>query len=175
MHDNSMKLMKDFIEKYNVRTGTILDIGSLNLNGSYRALFPNAKYIGVDIQAGKNVDVIMDSKEWKEIKDADFVISGQTLEHVADIPGLIKSVYNAVVPDGIVCFIAPSSGPPHDYPVWVGHFSCEKTRDLFEAGGFETIECTVSEVLPFKDVRYIGRKPHQKSLFRGKDKRRIED
>lgn len=158
MHENSMNLMRDFVEKYDVRKGTIIDIGSLDICGNYRGLFPGAKYIGVDIIPGGNVDVIMESDAWYAIKNADAVISGQTLEHVADIPKLMSSIFDVLKPGGLICIIAPSAGPPHDYPIWVGHFSIEKMSGIVEKAGFEVLECTVSNVEPFRDVRCIARK-----------------
>jgi len=160
MHQNSMNLMQEFVDKYNVKSGTVLDIGSMDLNGSYKGLFPEdlVKYIGVDIAEGKNVDIIMDSPEWKKIKDADCAICGQTLEHVANIPKLMDSLFEALKPGGLLCMIAPSAGPPHDYPIWVGHFSDEYMADIVKKAGFEVLECMTSQVEPFRDVRCIARK-----------------
>jgi len=158
MHDNSMNLMREFVEKYNIRFGTVVDVGSQDLNGNYRGLFAGMEYIGVDIVEGKNVDVIMDSEQWQAIKGVDVVICGQTLEHVADIPKLLSSIFNVLKPGGLLCMIAPSAGPPHDYPIWVGHFSREKMAQIIEDAGFETIDCIVSPSEPFRDVRCIARK-----------------
>ena len=36
----------------------VLDIGSLDINGSNRDLFENCDYIGLDVGEGKNVDII---------------------------------------------------------------------------------------------------------------------
>ena len=159
MHQNSVNLMRDFLEKCTMELKTVVDIGSLDMNGTYRPMFPNSKYIGVDIVPGKNVDVIMDSPEWDEIEDVDCVVCGQTLEHVADIPELMNSIFNILRPGGLLCMIAPSAGPPHDYPIWVGHFTAESMGKLIEDAGLEVIESVVSEVEPFRDVRCIARKP----------------
>ncbi len=65
---------------------------------SYRKLFDGkqAQYIGLDIAAGPNVDVIMDKPyEWDSLEDEsfDFVISGQAFEHM-EYPWLtIKEIY----------------------------------------------------------------------------------
>ncbi len=162
MHENSMNLMREFIEKYDVRKGTIIDIGSLDICGNYRGLFPEAKYIGVDIIPGGNVDVIMESDEWYAIKNADVVISGQTLEHVADIPKLLSSIFDVLRPGGLLCIIAPSAGPAHDYPIWVGHFSVEEMSKIVIKAGFEILDCIISDVEPWKDVRCIARKKDKK-------------
>ncbi|HWQ20864.1 MAG TPA: class I SAM-dependent methyltransferase, partial [Methanotrichaceae archaeon] len=62
----------------------VLDVGSYDMNGSYKPLFTNHNYIGLDICAGPNVDlVVADPYHWP-IEDAAFdaVISGQALEHI---------------------------------------------------------------------------------------------
>ncbi|MCK5681147.1 methyltransferase type 11, partial [bacterium] len=66
---------------------TIVDLGSQDVNGSSRDLFQNEKwnYIGVDLQAGKNVDIVLvNPYDWMEFKDNSIhvIISGQALEHV---------------------------------------------------------------------------------------------
>jgi len=158
MHKNSLILMKEFADKFEVK-GTVVDIGSYDINGNYKSLFPDAEYVGVDIQAGPNVDVLMGSEEWKELKDVDTVIMGQTLEHVADIPGLMAEISRVLKPGGLLCIIAPSEGPRHDYPIWVGNFSKERMEEAVTSAGFEIIECKLSDEAPFFDNRCIARKP----------------
>lgn len=158
MHDNSMTIMKKFVEEYGVSGATVVDIGSYDVNGNYRGLFVGG-YTGVDIQAGPNVDVLMDSSEWKKLKDVDVVISGQTLEHVADIPKLMASIFSVLKPGGLLCMIAPSQGERHDYPIWVGNFSVERMTEAVEGAGFEIISCTLSDVAPFYDNCCVAKKP----------------
>ena len=161
MHDNSMKIMAEFAEEYDVK-GTVVDIGSYDINGTYKSLFPNSKYIGVDTNPGPNVDVIIDSPEWDKLKNVDVVISGQTLEHVADIPKLMTSIFNVLKVGGIACIIAPSAGEAHYYPIWTGNVSKEQMMKHFQDAGFEVISCTISEVGPFLDNCCIGKKPEVK-------------
>ncbi len=158
MHDNSINLMRYFIETFNVRKGTVVDIGSQDINGSYRSLFPDMEYIGVDISQGKNVDMIMDSPSWQKMKNVDFVISGQTFEHVEDIPKLLNSIFEALKPGGLLCIIAPSTGIPHDYPGWYRNFTRESMSEPIREAGFEILSCQVSNVEPWKDVCCIAKK-----------------
>src|SRR5207247_10898383 len=63
----------------------IVDLGSQDIRGSYRAIFdrPPWRYVGVDIVPGKNVElVIRDPYNWRELKSnsVDVLISGQTFE-----------------------------------------------------------------------------------------------
>ena len=65
MHQSSLENMKNFREKYLVGRETekllILDLGSCDINGSYKPLFdePTWSYRGLDLQEGSNVDMVL--------------------------------------------------------------------------------------------------------------------
>lgn len=126
MHKTSLENMRRFVDKYLMpfreKELKIVDLGSQDVNGSYKQFFNNEKwnYVGVDIEAGKNVDlVIQDIYNWKEIETdlADVVISGQAFEHIEYIWLTIAEIKRIMKPGGIGCLIAPSSGPEHKYPL----------------------------------------------------------
>ncbi|MCK4649579.1 class I SAM-dependent methyltransferase, partial [bacterium] len=50
-----------FVRKYvvdNKIKGKILDVGSLDINGSIKPEFKDSEYIGLDMREGKNVDIV---------------------------------------------------------------------------------------------------------------------
>jgi len=49
----------------------VLDIGSYNVNGSARKFFNAKKYVGVDRQAGPDVDIVCEA-EFTKFKEAEF-------------------------------------------------------------------------------------------------------
>jgi hypothetical protein len=165
MDAESRMLMQGVIAEYGFGAGIVVDIGSYDVNGTYRDLI-SGTYIGVDIVPGPNVDVLMGSTEWKDLWDVDAVISGQTLEHVADIPALMDGIQGVLKPGGILCIIAPSDGPGHDYPIWVGNFPEERMREVVGAGGFEIISVTTSQTPPWKLCCCVARKPKANSKKR---------
>ena len=58
MHGSSYALMKKLIEP--LHGGEVVDVGSLDVNGTYRELFGSEwNYTGTDVQQGQNVDVQM--------------------------------------------------------------------------------------------------------------------
>lgn len=59
----------------------VLEIGSRNINGSIRALFPDADYIGIDLEPGRGVDLIGDGATFVPPWSPDLVITCETLEH----------------------------------------------------------------------------------------------
>src|SRR5437016_6104191 len=89
MHPSSFDKMtafrRDYLEARRREALVILDLGSQDINGSYRPLFdlPPWKYIGVDLAAGNNVDIVLsDPYDWREVapESADVIIAGQTFE-----------------------------------------------------------------------------------------------
>lgn len=99
----------------------VLDIGSCDVNGTYREIFNESRYhyTGLDMAVGANVDIVPeDPYHWDEIKDEvfDLVISGQVFEHV-EYPWLtIREISRVLKPSGFCIIIAPSAGVEHKYP-----------------------------------------------------------
>ena len=54
-----------------VLKGPVLEVGSRDYGNTqdFRALFPGADYVGIDMQAGKGVDLVLDLTEDFEILD----------------------------------------------------------------------------------------------------------
>ena len=42
----------------------VLEVGSLNINGSVRQFFTNCDYIGLDVGEGKDVDIVCQGQEY---------------------------------------------------------------------------------------------------------------
>ena len=126
VHQSSYDKMEKFRDRY-LKSKiseplTILDLGSMNVNGSYRPLFdkPPWQYRGLDIAQGDNVDIVLNnSYSWPEIQSesVDVLISGQAFEHIEYFWITMLEIARVLKPDGICCIIAPSGGPEHRYPV----------------------------------------------------------
>jgi len=125
LHKSSFEKMKYFrnyyLESRKDEALTILDLGSMDVNGSYRPLFEctSWKYIGLDMASGKNVDIVLENPyKWHEIatSSADVVISGQAFEHIEFFWITMLEIARVLKPGGLCC-IAPSGGPEHRYPV----------------------------------------------------------
>lgn len=72
MHQSSLDKMTHFLDSYLAgrRDLTICDIGSQDVNGSYRPLLtePSWHYVGIDMAAGENVDVVLRKPyQWGEV------------------------------------------------------------------------------------------------------------
>jgi hypothetical protein len=85
----------------------ILDVGGLDVNGTYRPLFKGHDYTAMDIEVGPGVDVV----GWPDtmrLDRFDVVISGQAAEHAENFIDMMKSIGYMTKPGGLVCIIVPS-------------------------------------------------------------------
>jgi SAM-dependent methyltransferase len=166
MHESSMIAMKNLLSKYAQSKGTLLDVGSMDLNGSYKSLIPfYYTYTGLDLEAGKNVDIVIkDLYHWPiEDNSYDIVISGQCLEHVENTHAWIKEVYRVCRPNGLAIIIAPWSCGEHRHPVDCWRIFPDGMRFLFEkVAGFSVIEIGRNEkgIFDLGDTWGVGIKPH---------------
>ena len=177
MHPSSYDKMADFRRRYLTRRENesllIYDLGSQDINGSYRPLFsePSWTYVGVDMASGKNVDLVLaDPYDWREIEPAsvDVLISGQTFEHTEYFWLTMQQIARALKPGAICCILAPSSGPEHQYPVDCWRVYPDGFRAVARYAGLEILECwTQWEDLPqydsesnkWHDSVLVARKP----------------
>jgi hypothetical protein len=62
---------------------SVLEVGSLNVNGSVRGLFDGVAYTGIDMQEGPGVDVVMNAHDLgaKWDREFDLIICTEMLEH----------------------------------------------------------------------------------------------
>lgn len=93
----------------------VLEIGSLNVNGSFRDLFTDCEYTGVDIVAGRDVDVVCKGHEFvPDPKDTrfDVVCSGECFEHDEYWIKTFQNMYNLTAVGGLIFFTCASTGRP---------------------------------------------------------------
>jgi len=160
MHQSSIEKMTQFRDRYlATKVGDslrILDLGSQDVNGSYRPIFSESAwhYIGLDMASGKNVDVVLRTPYvWREIasKSADVVISGQAFEHIQYFWITMLEVARVLKPGGICCILAPSSGPEHRYPTDCWRFYPDGMESLALFAQMEVIEA----VTEWEDKGYL--------------------
>lgn len=148
MHVSSYEHMQDLVSRYvdPAQPISVVDIGSYDVNGSYRALFtnPNWKYLGVDLEKGPGVDLVLTSPYQLPMasNSVDLVISGQAFEHVEFFWMSWLEMLRVLKPGGRIFLIAPSRGPEHRYPQDCWRFYPDGYRALAKFGGCELIEVT---------------------------------
>lgn len=91
----------------------VLDIGSLDINGSNQYLFENSGYVGIDLFAGRNVDIICKGHELAlPDESVDVVISTECFEHDSYYEKTIKNIYRMLKPGGLFIFSCATTGRP---------------------------------------------------------------
>jgi SAM-dependent methyltransferase len=133
------------------RNKNVLEIGSLDINGSISKYFWGGQYVGVDLIAGKGVDLIGDITSdtiedkicWtKHILQFDTVISCEMLEHCERWDKALKNMYSLLKSKGLLILTcaAPDreehgteSNHPDNSPAtnnYYGNISIEQFRDV---------------------------------------------
>jgi len=108
---NYFKTVKSrFPSKFN--NVDVLDIGSLDINGNNRYLFHQYTYIGVDIGAGPNVDVVCRGHKYKSESQFDVAISSECFEHDEFWPQTLQNMIDLTKSEGIVLFSCATTGRP---------------------------------------------------------------
>lgn len=162
MHSNSMQLMGDALDRWlagREHPLQVLDVGSYDVNGTYKPLFDGDDYTGCDIVGGPNVDIFMREPYVLPFEDDlfDVVICGQTLEHVKQPWRLVAEMARVLVPGGVMVLIAPGEGPAHmDVDAW--RFKSDGMYGLAEWAGLTMLECGASDTAPWKDVWAVMQK-----------------
>lgn len=91
---------------------SVLDIGSLDINGNNRVYFTNSNYIGIDVGEGKNVDVVTFAHEYETEKRFDIVISTEALEHDRYYKETLVKAISLLKSGGMILFTFATTGRP---------------------------------------------------------------
>jgi SAM-dependent methyltransferase len=172
MHDSSYEKMEAFVRVHldasRGRPLQILDFGSQTVDDqprSYRDLFvdPEWSYLGLDIEAGANVDLVVgDAYHWAEVASdsIDVVVSGQALEHVEYFWASMFEITRVLRPGGLAVIIAPSNGVEHRYPVDCWRFYRDGFAALARYVGCEVVDVfTDWNRAVWADSVLVARKP----------------
>lgn len=140
MHPQSERLMQSFAST--VPAGaTVVDVGSRDVNGNFREMFASQRYIGIDIQPGANVDVVVSEYQYPFASNSiPFVVSGSTLEHVRKTWLWMREVARILKPGGRLCVIVPYEHPYHEHPIDCWRVYPEGLKALFDDAGLTPLE-----------------------------------
>lgn len=90
---------------------SVLEFGSLNINGTVRDYFKDCEYIGIDVAVGNCVDIVSKAHEYRWNK-VDVVISCEMLEHDPYWSLSIKNMLDHVKPGGLLIITCATTGRP---------------------------------------------------------------
>ena len=135
MHrDSYLEMQRILYQRAGV--ANLLDVGSFNVNGSYRPIAASMawQYTGVDILPGNNVDVVSDDPYRFPFDDGQFdiVISGSVMEHVEAIWLWIPELARLIRPGGMLAIITHTHWKYHAHPVDCWRIMPDGMRFLFD-------------------------------------------
>src|SRR5262249_18638544 len=119
IHPSAMQLGRLLFQVHGTHVRRVLDVGSLDINGSLRELCPpDAQYIGIDLEMGKGVDLVPEDPYCYPFPDGhfDMVVSTSAFEHDPMFWLTFLEMLRVVREGGIIYINAPSNGHYHTHP-----------------------------------------------------------
>jgi len=131
MHESDLLWWEYCREKYTARFvggPAVLEVGSLNLNGSIRQFFTARSYLGIDWRPGRDVDRVVFAHEFESSERFDVIASASMLEHDQYWPLSLRNMVEHLEESGALfltwgsalcephCFEAADDGKFHALP-----------------------------------------------------------
>jgi SAM-dependent methyltransferase len=163
MHATAYENCIKFYNKYVLElineniTLKVLDFGSYNVNGCLRPIFQKCEYIGIDMSAGPNVDIVsLGDKTPFEDKSVDIITSSSNFEHDDCFWMTFLEMCRILKPGGLIYINAPSDGPYHGFPGDCWRFYADSWKGLAKWGNknghnIQLIESYVDKGSPWRD------------------------
>lgn len=141
MTKNVYSFVERMVSNYKI-AGIVLDIGSMNINGSVKAIFKGCNYIGLDMREGWNVDVVANAHAIPmKDGDVDCVVCCDTLEHDDDFFQTIKEIKRVLKMGGWFILCVPSFNfPLHEFPNDYWRFTKEGVKILLREFEIEVFD-----------------------------------
>lgn len=161
MHTEAFEWVKDAASRLpDVRT--VIEIGSRNVNGTVRTLFPGRSWFGLDIEDGPDVDLVVDAMEFTPAELVDMVICCEVLEHAPRWKEIILRAVSWLNPGGVLLITVAGPGrDPHSaydggplkHGEYYGNVSPEDLGRVAAAAGLAGMTVSTGKMV---DVYYQG-------------------
>jgi 2-polyprenyl-3-methyl-5-hydroxy-6-metoxy-1,4-benzoquinol methylase len=138
MNVHQLEWLKSIVKLMPQPLGRVLEIGSLDVNGTARDILIATTYTGIDLQDGKGVDIQMDAHNiFKKFGGEffDVVVNMNMLEHDVNFWGTMDQVNKVLRYGGYQIFSAPTFNfPIHRYPKDYWRFGEDAVREVIMKG-----------------------------------------
>ena len=168
----------DFIQKLKTKFPTqffnkkVLEVGSLNINGSIRIFFTECDYLGIDVGAGPDVDLVCEGQKLDHPNETyDTVGSCECFEHNPYWVETFNNMYRMTKPNGLVFMSCATTGraehgttrtSPQDSPLTVTN-GWEYYKNLTE----QDFRKNFDMYSMFSEYEFLVGSPHQDLYFYG--------
>jgi len=134
MIEDTLKWIERINKQFDIRPKRVLEIGSMDTNGSPRQYFPESEYIGIDIKPGKGVDYVIPVQDIGFhffMNQFDAVLCLYVLEHIDDLWVGFNQIDRALSKHGYLYITVPGIGfPVHSRPKDYWRFTEYAIRDV---------------------------------------------
>lgn len=147
-YDKVRTLLEGYLTAHRHRHLKMVEIGSMVAEATQFDIKPllagaEWEYTGVDIAAGRNVDVVLaDPHNWREIpaQSVDILLANQVFEHVEYTWNAMFDIARVLKPRGVAVIVSPSSGPEHRFPLDCWRIYPDGWRALCNYSGVNAVE-----------------------------------
>jgi SAM-dependent methyltransferase len=160
-----LRFIQETASEQRLPIGTVLEVGSRNINGSPRQAIGEAasSWHGVDLEPGPDVDEVLDAQELIQrfgLDAFDTVVCCECLEHTLHPWLIVEQMRSVLKPGGCLWISTPTFGfPLHRYPIDCYRFGEDAYRQVFYAG-WEILSLALVEDGPgHPAIVAVGRKP----------------
>ena len=168
----------DYIQKLKTKFPTqffnkkVLEVGSLDINGSIRIFFTECDYLGIDVGAGPGVDLVCEGQKLDHPNETyDTVGSCECFEHNPYWVETFNNMYRMTKPNGLVFMSCATTGraehgttrtSPQDSPLTTVK-GWEYYKNLTEQDFRKNFDMNSM----FSEYEFVVGSPHQDLYFYG--------
>lgn len=153
MHESTYRLVEGFVRSRKWPDQRVLDVGSFDVNGTYKPIFGGWHYVGLDIVAGPNVDVVA-TDQWP-VGRFPLIVAGQVLEHVERPWLFVPQAASHLEPGGWLLVVAPFIWEHHRHPIDCWRFAPDGLKVLAKDAGLIVVESGLRKATDPKNQGWI--------------------
>ena len=112
-HYQQQQFVSNLSQRYSYyfSNSRVLEVGSLDINGSIRHFFRDCNYTGIDVGPGPGVDLVCPGEKFfEESNSYDVVASTECFEHTMEWPNIFLNMVRLVRSGGLVFFTCAGLG-----------------------------------------------------------------